>query len=211
MRLHASVLPEPLLRRLRPAARVFTEHGFVLGEGTAVALWFGHRRSQDLDFFRETPIPHPEGLARELHRRIGLSIGEVARETIHGSLTGVPISFFEYLYPTLSRPVWWKRFGLWVFSPDDLAAMKLAAVVQRGEKKDFIDIYALGRRYRPLVELIRLYQRKFDIGDPGPVLRALVYFEDAETTPMPDMRWKVTWDQVRDTLMTWVRDAERVL
>jgi hypothetical protein len=211
MRFYARVIPEALFRELRRAGRVFSEEGFVLGGGTAVALWFGHRRSEDPEFFREEPMPYPEVVAERLRREAGLFVRAIARGTIHGSLAGSPAGLFEYPYPTIRPPVFWRRCGLWVLTPDDLAAMKLAAVVQRGVRKDFVDIYALGLRHRPLVEMIRLYQRRFGIGDPGPVLRALTYFEDAEASPLPPMLWDVSWERIRETVAAWAYDAGRRL
>jgi hypothetical protein len=68
MRFYARVIPEALFRELRRAGRVFSEEGFVLGGGTAVALRFGHRRSEDPEFFREEPMPYPEVVAERLRR-----------------------------------------------------------------------------------------------------------------------------------------------
>ncbi len=85
-------------------------------------------------------------------------------------------------------------------SLDDLAGMKLAAVAQRGAKKDFIDLFALLEKHRPLNELLSLYQKKFSIRDIGHVLRATTYFDDAERQRMPSMIWGASWLDVKDAI-----------
>ena len=62
----------------------------------------------------------------------------------------------------------------------------------------------LGLAHRPLKDLLKLFQRKFDVGDVGHVLVGLSYFDDAEQTPMPRMLWRVRWGTIRKTIQSWV-------
>jgi hypothetical protein len=57
----------------------------------------------------------------------------------------VKFSFLEYRYAPLVEPVEWAEYGCRLAGLEDLACMKLSAIGGRGAKKDFIDIYALGR------------------------------------------------------------------
>ena len=82
-------------------------------------------------------------------------------------------------------------------SLDDLAAMKLSAIAQRGSRKDFVDIYALAEKHAPLRQLLDCYARKFSIRDTGHVLYALSYFDDAEREPMPKMLWRLSWQEIK--------------
>jgi hypothetical protein len=109
------------------------------------------------------------------------------------------------LEPTLS----WPEFASTLASLADLACMKLSAVSQRGARKDFVDIYALGEHYRPLEELLELYQRKFTVEDIAHVLYGLAYFDDAEKERMPRMLWNVDWRTIKRTIQQWVREAAR--
>ena len=63
----------------------------------------------------------------------------------------------------------------------DIALMKLAALMNRGSRKDFIDLMA--RKYG--AERTNLYQ----------MLLSLTYFEDAEEEPMPRMLEPFDWVQ----------------
>jgi hypothetical protein len=70
--------------------------------------------------------------------------------------------------------------------------MKLAALAQRGSKKDFVDIFALGRRFG-LAEMLGFYQARYGIKDIGHVLIALAYFDAADRDRMPTLLRRWDW------------------
>ena len=94
-------------------------------------------------------------------------------------------------------------------SMEDIACMKLSAVAQRGSKKDFIDIYALGLRHFSLKEMLQLYQKKYAVRDIAHVLYGLTYFDDAERERMPKMFWSINWKTVKKTIQGWIRGTVR--
>ncbi len=193
-----------VLVRLGP---VVTAEGFYLAGGTAVALHLGHRRSLDLNWFTERPLLDPLALAGSIHRQNGdLEVRQTAPGTLHASAAGISVTFLEYRYPLLQplEPV--ETCGCRLASLDDLACMKLAAVVQRGARKDFLDIYALGTRHRPLSEMLSLYQQKYAIRDVLHVLQGLSYFDDADKERMPRLLWRFDWRTVKGTIQGWVRE-----
>jgi len=63
---HLEVMPAPMQRVFATVAPVLGAEGFYLAGGTAVALYYGHRRSVDLDWFCEASF---EPMA--LHTRLG--------------------------------------------------------------------------------------------------------------------------------------------
>jgi hypothetical protein len=199
--MHTKVMTGPQQRALKALGPVASRHGFSLAGGTAVALHLGHRRSVDLDWFTARPFPDPLGLA-ELLRSEGVPFEttEISPGTLHGEACGVKVSFLEFRYPELEPPMQWVAGKCSLASLADLSAMKLAALAQRGARKDFADIYALAREFRSLPELVALYQRKFAVKDPGHLLFALAFFDDAETEPMPAMLWPVTWGEIKKTI-----------
>jgi hypothetical protein len=83
--------------------------------------------------------------------------------------------------------------------------MKLAAVAQRGARKDFIDLYAIGLRKISLREMLELYRHKYSTTDVAHVLAALTYCEDAEREPMPTMIWHDDWSTIKRTVRGWVK------
>jgi hypothetical protein len=161
----------------------------------------------DLDWFTGQKLDHPLELARELQRRgVELRIGSVPRGTLLAEVCGVHVSFFEFGYPMLETPLAWSAFDCPLAALPDLAAMKLLAVEQRGTKKDFIDLYALGVQRFSLGEMLALYQRKFSIADPARVRYSLCYFDDADPQPMPEMLLDVPWERVTKTIRGWVKE-----
>lgn len=185
-----------------------TERGFHLVGGTAVALVFGHRRSVDLDWFTGEWMGDALVLARALREEgIELTVETVARGTLHGSVDRVRVSLLEYPYPLLAPLAPLGESGALRASLDDLSSMKLSAIAQRGARKDFVDLYALLERHRPLPDLIDRYRAKYETSDVGHLLSALAYFDDAEREPMPRMLWPVGWRTIRSTIRAAVRQA----
>lgn len=207
---HTEVLTDTqggVLRQLGPLA---AEEGYYLAGGTAVGLYLGHRRSVDLDWFSSAGLPDPLALAARLaHRGVSFRTGQVAPGTLHGAVEGVRVSFLEYRYPLIEPPVAWVEAGCDLASLDDLACMKLAALAQRGSRKDFLDVYALCVAHRPLPELLARYREKYRIGDVAHVLYALSYFDDAEREPDPltTMLWSVAWQEIKASIQGWVVEA----
>ncbi|OGG43668.1 MAG: hypothetical protein A3F84_25825 [Candidatus Handelsmanbacteria bacterium RIFCSPLOWO2_12_FULL_64_10] len=173
-----SIAQKKALRRLSP---LMTRRSFYLGGGTAVAIHLGHRRSVDLDWFTAGRISDAALLARDIQDEgIPFVIRQIDRGTLHGAISGVRVSFLEYRYPLLHPAISWSDYSCLLASLDDLACMKLSAVAQRGSKKDFVDIYALGLKHTSLAEMLRLYQKKYSIEDISHIFYALTYFEDTE-------------------------------
>ena len=170
-----------------------------MGGGTAVALYFGHRRSFDLDWFTPQPLKDPLGLARRIMDLTPFTVDHMERGTLHGRASEVRISCLEYRYPLLKKlkpfPDYQCRVAAW----EDLAGMKLAAVSQRGSKKDFIDLMALLEK-TSLKTMLKWYQRKYPINSITPVLYGLVYFDEADQEAQPKMIQKIPWKEAKQTM-----------
>ncbi len=205
MSLHPEILGPRETRVLQRLAPPATRWGYYLAGGTALALHLGHRRSDDFDWMSTQALPDPMDLAERL-RQAGVPVKtqEVAKGTLHGSVSRVRVSFFEYRYPLLRSLVRCSELGVSLASLEDLACMKLAAVAQRGSRKDFVDVYAIGRERIPLGRMLALYGRKYSTKDVGHVLYGLAYFEDADRERMPRMVWDVSWPTVKRTISEWV-------
>jgi hypothetical protein len=207
LKLHREVLgrsQRALLRRLSPVAR---DHGFYLAGGTGLALQLGHRRSVDFDWFREQPIDDPLRLAAGLQTpALRLTVERVERGTLHAAVKRVRVSFLEYRYPQLQPLL--EVAGLRLAALEDIAAMKLAAVAQRGSRKDFVDVFALGQRFA-LADMLGFYRAKYGLKDVGHVLVALSYFDDADRERQPTLLRRWDWSTMKATIRRWVSDATR--
>lgn len=203
--MHPEVLPpeqQACLRQLGPAA---TAEGFHLIGGTAVAIHLGHRQSVDFDWCTQQFPGEPVNLTASLaDRGVRLTPTSLAHGTVHGSVDGVKVSFLEIKPPLLEPALEWPEYGCRLASPADLAAMKLLAVSQRGTKKDFIDVHALGGAL-PLQAMIDAYCHRFGLTDSGRVLAALCYFDDADMEPMPTMLVPSDWEAIKHAIRRQVR------
>jgi len=85
--------------------------------------------------------------------------------------------------------------------------MKLSAIAQRGSRKDFVDLYALGSKHRSLARMLDLYRKKFSIDDIAHVLYGLSYFDDADREPIPNMIWEIDWESMKQAIQEWVREV----
>ena len=182
--------------------------GFYLAGGTALAIHLSHRISVDLDWFTPNSIADGMILAQSLRNsNIDLDIEQVSSGTLHGSVKRVRVSFLQYQYPLLKPLELWNEMSCLLASLEDLACMKLYAIAQRGARKDFSDIYTLGKKAFSLSQMLDFYQNKFGIRDIGSVLYELVYFDDAESERMPRMLLDVSWSEIKNTILSWVKEV----
>ncbi len=112
-------------------------------------------------------------------------------------LNGVKVDIVNYDYPWIGDFV--DEEGLRLASPQDIAAMKVNAVMGRGTKKDFIDVYFLLRHFS-FAELIKLYLKKYADGSEYRALLSMTYFGDADPQPMPYMYENVDWEAVKERI-----------
>lgn len=208
MRFHKKILTSAQFDLIKQLGPFMTEHSCYLGGGTAIALMLGHRKSVDLDWFSEKPIDSPEEWVINI-QAAGVSLKDVdlAKGTLHATSNGVRISLLEYRYPMLRRLVKWKSVDCHLASLDDLACMKLSAIVSRDPRKDFIDIYALMRKHKSLQQMLQLFQKRFPEAEVFSVVRGLSYFDNADKFVMPEMLWKIEWPEIKEYILAEVKKA----
>ena len=170
---------------------------FYLAGGTGCALHLGHRRSQDFDFFSQDGFEiFP--LLNSL-RNLGHFVADYSDAgTLVGRLDGTKLGLFLYPYPLLKDTV--DFLGWRVASLTDIGCMKVDAISSRGTKRDFVDLFfvlkALGL---DLKGVFRHFERKY--GREGfnrhHVLKSLVYFEDADKDPDPEMLVDFSWSDTK--------------
>ena len=157
---------------------------FTLYGGTAVALHLGHRESIDFDFFSNeglnidrllTDIPFMSD-ARVIQRE------PEALSVIVDRGNRVKVSFFGHLnLKQIEEPLISEDNDLKIASLRDLAATKVKVIQDRGEAKDYIDIYHLSKNGLALEEALagarHVYGRQFNALSS---LKALAYFGDGD-------------------------------
>lgn len=201
MLFYSTIYPETL-QLLKDIQQIDQLNSFVLVGGTALALQIGHRISIDLDLFSTenttiSPIP-------DLIDHLGdIRIINQTSKILNLFINEIKVDFIAYKYPLLFPTVQIESLNL--ASIQDIAAMKLAAITGRGSKKDFIDLYFLLDKFT-LAELFKLYSSKFPDGNEFLVYKSLIYFEDADIEPMPNMITPINWNEVKNKIILEVRN-----
>lgn len=206
--LHEEVLSPETAALFACLGRQHGSGAFYLAGGTGAALQLGHRLSADLDLFSERPWSW-EHLAPVLSACGPVEVDRQEDGTFVGSADGVRVSFFHYPYVLLEEPVT-TRFGIPVAGLLDIACMKLVAVSQGGSRKDFVDLYELGRAGVGVREVMAALPRKMPAVELNRVhvLRSLAFFEQAEAEPHPLMLVPYDWPTVREYCL---RQADALL
>ena len=174
--------------------------------GTALALQYGHRQSIDLDFFGRLPQDKDELIAiastegkGTVHNRSNLVLQMV--------IEGVKVDFVDYSrYEWIDNPILGDGFVL--ASDKDIAAMKVNAIIGRGTRKDFIDLYVLLRHYS-ITEIMDFYKKKYPEHSEYRALLSMTYFEDAEMQDMPRMFLDTSWEEMKKTIIQAVQEYQK--
>jgi len=182
-------------------------NAFALAGGTALALQLGHRISIDLDF-----LTGKEFDSFALFERLSESFDVENSSTARNSLSlfikqqgsSVKTDFIRHNYPRLKSLL--TTNGIRLFALEDIAAMKLNAVANRGAKKDFYDIHALLSRFS-LPELLGFFEDKYQKMNSFTVTKSLAYFDDADLEPDPMSLMNLSWEQIKADLKLALRDA----
>jgi hypothetical protein len=177
--------------------------GYLLAGGTALALYLGHRQSEDLDFMSMTP-GDPGVIAASLQARDPSTVVvDRSAHSLHLQIRGVKVSYLWQPGVRLDADA--VVDGIPLASVSTLAALKCNAIANRGARKDFIDVVALLEAGWSLPQLLNAAQDHAPTLDRGHLLRSLTYFADAEQEPDPVLFRPMPWDTVRYILERHVR------
>ena len=184
-----------------------SDQDFYLAGGTALALQLGHRTSVDFDFYIPKHFDSAK-LATEFTQRFGeeIRINQQTEDTLKVTIKDTWASFFYYPYELIRLL---RDFeGIKLASVEDIAAMKIIAIVQRGRKRDFFDIYYLIRNIG-FERLIFHTLEKYPNYEVLLILKALNYFDDADKEKkngrVDIFDKNLTWKQVKKTIFEKVR------
>ncbi len=166
-----------------PLLKVFKDD-FYLAGGTALALYIGHRDSIDFDFFSLRDLDTVklfEKIKKVFAEHEILKIQEENNTLTVLIDDNIKLSFFTYKYDLLERKL--DEENLFLASVEDIACMKLSAVLGRASNKDYIDLFYILQDYN-LSDILKLFQKKFADTDINLVLKSLVYFDDVDIEPI---------------------------
>src|SRR3989344_1094133 len=195
-KLHFETLPEKTAKALLKLSKVefIKDSGWYLAGGTALALCVWNRQSVDLDFFTIQKKFDELAVEREMENAGEWKKVYGENGTIYGVFEGAKVSFIAY--PFFTPRVEKIKYGnVSILLPQDIAVMKIIAVSQRGRKRDFFDLYWYARHVEPLEQTIKRLPEQYPsvAHDYHHILKALVYFDDAESDPDPEINFEADW------------------
>lgn len=152
---------------------------YYLAGGTALALYLGHRTSLDFDFYTTGEFSREKifNLLKKICGEENITVSSLEKNNFIGTINKVNVSVFYYPYKLLAALINIKHISL--ASLNDIAAMKIIAVIQRPAKRDYIDIHYLLKQY-PLETIFQWAEKKYPNFNPYLALRALSFFDDVE-------------------------------
>lgn len=178
-------LPEATASSWRTIAPLVPPGAYLAG-GTGLTVHLLHRVSHDLDFMFPHEIDLPE--LRDILERAGrLFVTRLDDATLNAVFDGTRVQFLQasnqkQLAPTSSVG------GIEVASIEDITAMKLKVILDRGELRDYFDLMEIDQRSAvPMEEGISLFLERYGVGSDDHrvtmLIRALGYLADVADDP----------------------------
>jgi Domain of unknown function (DUF1814). len=176
---------------------------FILVGGTALALQIGHRKSIDLDFFSQEKFDENQ-INDFLVEKYNFKTTNINNAILNGFIEGVKIDFVPHRYEYVKKPFIEK--GIRLASIEDIAAMKLNAIVRSGQRlKDFIDIAYLSSIFT-LNQMLGFYIKKYPNSNKIIAIKALGYFEEINHEEKINMADKKTyqWNLIKNSILCMI-------
>lgn len=177
---------------------------FYLVGGTALALYYGHRKSEDIDLFSNVGFDARQ-LLEEINQDFNYQLFNTAENTLKGSIDGINVDIIAHRYPYLKNPI--VRDDISLLSDCDIIAMKLNAISVSGQRsKDFIDLYYALQNHS-LNDIISFYKDKYNQKSESHILKSMVYFEDVDLADWPILlaEPELSWETVKKEIVEKVR------
>ena len=161
-----------------------------------------YRPSRDVDF-GVTSASDLDHLVQQLQRRGQVEIAERSIDTVHLRFDGIDVSIF--VLTELSPFVSERRLSV-----TGLLATKLHAILDRGTRRDFFDLYVtLHRHALGIAECLAAMRQVYRQDVNELLLRALTFFDDAEREAALPGEGPDDWATVKEFF--WIRVGQLLI
>jgi len=164
-----------------------------LAGGTALGLQLEHRVSTDIDLFTDGELDKDEILASAKRINNNVEILNSSEKVLQILFSDndpekiLKVDFVSYEYPLL-EPLVENEEGIRLVGINDISAMKMSAVGQRGyEARDFVDLYYILKEIT-MEKIVDNFKRKYKTDNIQHFLRSMNYFEDVS---------KNSWESIK--------------
>jgi Nucleotidyl transferase AbiEii toxin, Type IV TA system len=209
--LHIETVTPTLLNLIKVICAEPFFQQFRLVGGTALSLDLGHRMSVDADFFTNEPFDQAEAtqiLGKTLSNFIML------KSSAHGfaaASQGVKIDMYTWGVPFLLPVV--EIDGIRKADIRDIAALKLEAIIQRKEEKDFRDVHALLQHFS-LAELIAFFKDRYPHQNPkmltDHLLAATFVERDLTIRLLNDLSWEQVGNDIENKVKAYYQTLKNL-
>lgn len=204
--LHLETVEPGTLAILKRLMGVPALSGFALVGGTALSLRYGHRRSIDLDLFGYGDFDRPR-VVDELTKGFGEEF-DFRRDNIKWAafctVGGVKVDIVKDPHPRIRDVV--DVDGIRMYTDEDIAPMKIEAILHRAKRKDFWDLAELLDAHGLQWILDRHGERYPDNSIAISIPYAITYFVDAEDSEDPVSLKGQTWEGIKRSISQTVSD-----
>ncbi len=194
-----------LIQQLQALAEL---EGFYLVGGTSLALQMGHRNSIDIDLFSKKDFDE-NFIMEVIGKKYSFEKKFSRKNTIIGFINNIKVDFISHAYNYVKPPV--TEEGITYLSKEDIAAMKLNAISNSGQRlKDFIDVYYL-LQYFSVNDMIGFFEIKYPNVNPLIPLKAINYFDDIdESIDPPKLLNPVSIKQIKKRINDAVLHSRKI-
>ncbi len=184
-------------------------NSFYLVGGTCLSLRYGHRTSIDLDLFSTKDFDNETLNKNLLAAGINFKYNNLQNPVgLFGYIGDLKIDFVKHHH--------FKKIdkesvvdGIRMFGDKDIIAMKIFAILQRAQKKDFWDLAELLQHYT-FKQCTEAYVEKYPSNQMLiSIPYAITYFADAEESEDPISLKGQTWQSVKKIIQQKVSDYLR--
>lgn len=215
--MHLETIDEQRIGLLNELKKIDAIKMFSLGGGTGLSLQLGLRTSFDFDFFTDVHFS-TDKLLSDLKKVFGDELEIITKEdelaTLDLYIKNIKVNFFEYRHKILAKPVPFDGFEpISILSIRDISAMKAIAIIQRGTKKDFFDMYfSIKNLNMSAAELLSLIEAKYqDQNLKIRLLYSLAYFDDAENDVLPLSFVDYSWEEIKKFFIKFAKNVKKEL
>jgi predicted nucleotidyltransferase component of viral defense system len=182
---------------------------FYLAGGTALSLQIGHRLSVDLDFFSPSEdIPAIRPALENSLSKLSATLADSSWGNLVYLAKNVRVGFYGYGFPLVAPLM--ETEGVRMASIEDIALMKLDAMLSRAARKDFYDLYFICKNISLKQLFGKAVQKYPSVRDfETQATKRLVYFENAENESEPSLLDNVTWQAVKEFFIKQAKEIEQ--
>jgi hypothetical protein len=201
--LHLQTVTPTLLKIIRTVSGEPYFQAFRLVGGTALSLQLGHRMSVDADFFSNESFDKEEAATILFHLLPGFLLLKKSAHGFAGTYEGVKLDVYTWGAPFLLPPVETKDIRM--ADLRDIAALKLEAITNRKEEKDFRDVHALLQRFS-MAELIAFFKDRYPHHNPKMLTDHLLAAPFVERDLSIRLFSEVSWEKLTSDIVQAVGD-----